>query len=57
MLSPPNYATRSQVATLEVALAGLQEEVDRLQQQVQFLENLMQRRADEALRSGAGVDS
>jgi hypothetical protein len=57
MLSPPDYATRSQVATLEVALAGLQEEVDRLQQQVQFLENLMQRRADEALRSGAGVDS
>lgn len=47
MLSPPDYAPRDQVDRLEAVVERLQEEVERLQQQVAFLENLLQRRAEE----------
>lgn len=48
-LSPPEYASRHQVAALESAVERLQDDLERLHQQVQFLENLLQTRADEAL--------
>lgn len=49
MLSPPDYASRAQVERLEDTVAGLQAEVERLQQQVRFIEDLLQKRAEEGL--------
>ncbi|MDB4948672.1 MAG: hypothetical protein JWM27_1321 [Gemmatimonadetes bacterium] len=50
MLSPRNpmeYASREHVRGLETAVDRLQEDVERLQQQVAFLENLLHKQADE----------
>lgn len=49
MLSAPEYATREQVRALAATVEGLQHEVERLQQEVSFLEDLMQKRAEQAL--------
>jgi hypothetical protein len=46
MLSPPDYATRDQVERLEDVVESLRGEVERLQQQVGFLEDLLQKRAE-----------
>jgi hypothetical protein len=56
MLSPPDYATREYVERLEGTVERLQADVERLQQQVAFMEELLQKRAEEALlpRGGAG---
>jgi hypothetical protein len=56
MLSPPDYATRDQVARLEAVVEGLQGEVERLQQHVTFLEDLLQQRTEETLTPPARVD-
>jgi hypothetical protein len=47
-LSPPDYAYRDQVERLEAVVERLQEDVERLQQQVGFLENLLQKQAEDA---------
>jgi hypothetical protein len=46
-LSPPDHASREQVERLEAVVDRLQEDVERLQQQVSFLENLLQKQAEE----------
>jgi hypothetical protein len=48
MLSPPDYATRSDIQRIESRVETLQDEVTRLQEQVEFLEGLLQKRAEEA---------
>ena len=48
-LSAPEYATRDQVVRLEHTVERLLLDIERLQQQVAFLEELLQRRAVEAL--------
>lgn len=48
-LSAPEYATREHVARLEHTVEHLQLDVERLQQQVAFLEELLRKRAVEAL--------
>jgi hypothetical protein len=47
-LSPPDYAYRDHVERLEAVVERLQEDVERLQQQVGFLENLLQKQAEDA---------
>jgi hypothetical protein len=51
MLSPPDYATKEDVARLEATIERLQRDLERLQQQVTFLEDLLQKRATEAVLS------
>lgn len=46
--TPPEYATRAHVDRLESTVERLLDDVERLQQQVAFLENLLQTRAEEA---------
>ena len=46
--TPPEYASGAQVARLENTVDRLQLDVERLQQQVTFLEELLQKRAREA---------
>lgn len=53
MLFPPDYAARDQVERLEATVESLQSDVDRLQQQVAFLEELLQKRAAETFLSRA----
>lgn len=48
LLAPPDYASRAQVARLEATVEQLQGSVERLQQQVAFLEDLLQKQAEEA---------
>jgi hypothetical protein len=50
MLSPPDYATRDQVARLELTVERLLIDVEHLQQQVEFLEKLLQTRAENPLQ-------
>jgi hypothetical protein len=57
MLSPPDYVTRDHVERLETTVERLQNDVERLQQQVTFLENLLQRRAEEAALPQASADA
>jgi hypothetical protein len=49
MLSPPDYATRDDVEGLAATVERLQSDVGRLQQQVAFLEDLLQQRAESFL--------
>ena len=44
MLSPPDYASRSDLERLEAVVESLQGEVERLQQHVAFLEDLLEKR-------------
>ncbi len=48
LLAPPDTASRAQVERLEAAVEQLQGHVERLQQQVTFLEDLLQKQAEEA---------
>lgn len=48
LLAPPDYASRAHVERLEATVEQLQGSVERLQQQVTFLEDLMQKQAEEA---------
>lgn len=57
LLSSPEYATREQVERLEATVERLQGDVERLQQQVEFFEDLLQKRAAEALLGRAPGDS
>lgn len=57
MLSPPDYASREQLLRLEDTVDVLRSEVERLQQQVGFLEELLQKRAEEAFLPPSQVDS
>jgi hypothetical protein len=50
MLSPPDYASRDQVSRLEATVERLLNDVDHLQQQVDFLEKLLQTRAESAFQ-------
>jgi archaellum component FlaC len=55
MLAPPDSAPRGQVERLEATVERLQHDVERLQQQVAFLEDLLQKQADEAFLPRAGT--
>lgn len=55
MLSPPDYATRTQLERLETTVDRLQTEVEQLQEQVVFLEDLLHRRGEEAYLPGPGA--
>jgi len=46
MLSPPDYQSTQNTARLEEVVETLRTDVDRLQQQVAFLEDLLQKRAE-----------
>lgn len=54
MLSPPDYPTSDQVARLEATVDELRADVDQLQQQVAFLEDLLRERATEMAQSPSG---
>ena len=56
MLSPPDFASREHVLRVEASVDTLQREVERLQQQVAFLEDLLQTRAEAALLPGMSPD-
>lgn len=49
MLSPPDYASHDHVQRLEGMIDRLQNDVEQLQQNVAFLEELLQKRGNEAL--------
>ncbi len=49
LLASPDYATRGDLARVETTVERLESEVARLQQQVDFLEDLLDRRAEGAL--------
>jgi hypothetical protein len=57
LLAPPAYATQDQVDRLEATVDRLQGELERLQQQVAFLEDLLQKRAEEAYLPRAPADA
>lgn len=57
LLPPPDYATRAHVERLEAALEQMQGELGRLQQQVAFLEDLLQKRAEESFLPRPSVDA
>lgn len=57
MLAPPEYATRAHVAKLEATVEQLQGDLARLQQQVAFLEDLLQKQAEEAFLPRSSADS
>jgi hypothetical protein len=57
MLSPPGYALKEDVERLEATIDRLHTDLERLQQQVTFLEDLLKRRSAEALLSRSPVDS
>lgn len=44
----PDYATREQLERVELTVERMQREVERLQQQVAFLEDLLQKRAEDS---------
>lgn len=57
MLSPPDYATREHVERLEATVDRLLQDLERLQQQVGFLESLLEKRAAEALAVRSAAES
>lgn len=57
LLASPEYATRAHVEHVEATVERLQNDVGRLQQQVAFLEELLQKRAEEAFLPPASADS
>lgn len=54
MLSPPDYATRAHVERLEAAVEQLREDLDRAQQRVAFLEDLLEKRAEASFLQSSG---
>lgn len=57
MLSAPEYATRADVERLAATVDRLQHEVERLQQEVSFLEELLQKRAEQSYLPSSAGDS
>ena len=57
MLAPPDYATRAHVERLESTVEQLQRDLDALRQQVAFLEDLLQKQAEEAFLPRSPGDS
>ncbi|MEX2572300.1 MAG: PH domain-containing protein [Gemmatimonadota bacterium] len=57
MLSPPDYSDRDRVERLEGTVERLQSEVEQLQQNVAFLEELLERRANEVALPASRHDS
>lgn len=57
MLAAPEYATRDQLRALTATIQNLQHDVERLQQEVSFLEALLQKRAEQTLLSSSGRES
>lgn len=56
-VGPQPYAPLEQVQRLEATVEQLQAKVERLQDQVAFLEDLLQKRAEEALLPGSTAES
>jgi hypothetical protein len=57
MLSPPDPASATELQRLQETVDLLRSDVERLQQQVAFLEDLLQRRAEESLLPGPALDT
>lgn len=57
LLPAPDYATRAEVERLEGTVEQLRSDLERLQQQVAFLEDLLQKQADETFLARSPVDS
>lgn len=55
-LSPPEYAGKAHVGRLEATVEQLQADVAQLQQQVKFLEDLLQKRAQESYLPAAASE-
>ncbi len=53
----PDYATHDHVDRLQTHLARVQQDVERLQQQVAFLEDLLQKRAEETFLQRTSADA